>query len=186
MITPWRRIALVVSMVLFVLDLVLIGVYGPTHLALVAVLFVPAMLLGLVGGTTIFTKRLGQVARDGRFEFTVTKVQTGVSRIGTTDFSKPAQGQFVLLYVTVRNIGAEAQTFDGSSQYLYDAATPHPYSADSDAAVYLDQSQSFRNDIHPGNAVSGIVVFNMPQGVRPTLATLHDSPSSAGVTINLK
>jgi hypothetical protein len=184
MITPWRRIALLVSMVLLVLALVLL--YASTHLALSAVLFVLGVFFLIVGASTAFLKRLGQPTHDGKFQFTVTKVQTGVSRIGTTDLGKAAQGQFVLLYVTVRNIGGEAQTFDSSSQYVYDAATPHQYSADSDAAVYLDQSQSFLNDIHPGNAVSGIVVFDMPKGVSPTLATLHDSPSSAGVTINLK
>jgi hypothetical protein len=57
MITPWRRIALSVALVLGVLDIALIGVYGSTHLALVVVLFVPARLLGFAGGSTIFTNR---------------------------------------------------------------------------------------------------------------------------------
>jgi hypothetical protein len=48
-----------------VLDIALIGVYGSTHLALVVVLFVPARLLGFAGGSTIFTKRLGQVSSPG-------------------------------------------------------------------------------------------------------------------------
>jgi Na+/H+-dicarboxylate symporter len=46
MITPWRRIAPSVALVLGVLDIALIGVYGSTHLALVVVLFVLARLLG--------------------------------------------------------------------------------------------------------------------------------------------
>lgn len=129
--------------------------------------------------------RIGQAVRDGKFEFTVTRVQPGIARVGTADLGQAAQGQFVFVYVTVRNIGGQAQTFDGSSQYLYDRAD-RKYDADSAAAVYLDSSKSFLNDINPGNAVSGIVVFDVPKATVPVRAELHDSPFSVGAKVALR
>ena len=129
--------------------------------------------------------RIGQPVRDGKFEFTVTRVQPGVTQVGAAGLTKKAQGQFVLLHVTVKNIGGESQLFDGSSQIVYDAAGKK-YSADSAAAIYLDQSQSFVNPINPGNAVAGIVAFDVPKTVVPVTAELHDSPFSGGVKVALR
>lgn len=127
---------------------------------------------------------IGTAVRDGKFEFTVTQVETGVAHIGDDVFGQDAQGQFVLLHLTVANIGDEAQYFDGSSQKLHDSAD-RTFSADSGAAIYLDQSNSFLNQINPGNTVEGIVVFDVPADATLTTAELHDSAFSGGVTVTL-
>jgi len=59
---------------------------------------------------------LNQPARDGKFEFTVSKVDCGATRVGSDLLDEKAQGVFCLVDVTVKNIGDEAQLFDGSSQ----------------------------------------------------------------------
>jgi hypothetical protein len=41
---------------------------------------------------------IGTKVRDGKFEFTVRKVECGKSRIGSTDFGTTAQGQFCFVY----------------------------------------------------------------------------------------
>jgi hypothetical protein len=48
-------------------------------------------------------------------EFTVTKVEPGVARVGGDLLSQQAQGQYVLVHVTVANVGNEAQIFSDSS-----------------------------------------------------------------------
>ncbi len=95
------------------------------------------------------------------------------------------QGQFVLTYLTVRNIGNQAQTFDGSSQFAFDAQG-HKFSADTDAALYVDQSNAFLKDINPGNTVKGIVAFDVPKTTNLTQLELHDSPFSGGAKVSLK
>lgn len=126
---------------------------------------------------------IGDPARDGKFEFTVTRVQPGIQRIGG-EFGKEAQGQFVLVHVTVSNIGNESQLFDGSAQKLFDKQG-REFSADTEAAIYLDESKSFLNQINPGNTVKGIVVFDVPKEVTPVKLELHDSIFSGGVAVNL-
>jgi Domain of unknown function (DUF4352) len=127
---------------------------------------------------------IGTPVRDGKFEFTVRKVDCGKSQIGNSVLNTKAQGQFCLVNVKVENIGKEAQLLDGSSQYLYGPGGER-FDADSEAAIYLDDAKTFLEEINPGNAVNGIVVFDIPKNVTPTKIELHDSPFSGGVTVEL-
>ncbi|MDQ0842564.1 DUF4352 domain-containing protein [Streptomyces sp. V1I6] len=126
---------------------------------------------------------IGDPVRDGKFEFTVTRVQPGVQKIGG-EFGKEAQGQFILVHMTVSNIGDEAQHFDGDAQKLFDVKD-REFSADALAAIYLEESKSFLNEINPGNKVKGIVVFDVPKDVKPVKLELHDSIFSGGVAVDL-
>ncbi|MBM7489149.1 hypothetical protein JOD64_000371 [Micromonospora luteifusca] len=131
------------------------------------------------------TAKVGQAARDGKFEFTVKSSKCGVAKIGTDVIGAKAQGQFCLVTVNVKNIGKEAQMFDGSSQKAY-AADGTEYSADSGAAIYANKNaETFLNDINPGNQVNGVVVFDIPKNVKLTKLELHDSMFSGGVTVAL-
>lgn len=127
---------------------------------------------------------IGTTVADGSFEFTVTQVEAGVPSVGTAPVSKQAQGTFVLVHVHVRNVGNDAQYFDGSSQTLVDTQGRR-HSADSGAAVYLGDTGSFLNQINPGNEVDGIVVFDVPADAQPASMELHDSPFSGGATVRL-
>lgn len=127
---------------------------------------------------------IGTPVRDGKFEFTVTGIEPGVARIGDDMLGQDAQGQFVLVHLTVTNIGEEAQYFDGSSQKAFDAQG-RELSADGSAAVYLGDANSFLNQINPGNSVTGTVVFDIPADAALTRLELHDSPFSGGVEVAL-
>jgi hypothetical protein len=133
------------------------------------------------------TAKLNEVARDGKFEFTVASVECGKASAGTNQYlTKQAQGQFCFVNVTIKNIGSEAQTFDSSSQYLYDAANSK-FSADSTASLYANpEGSTFLNQINPGNSVSGILVFDLPKDKTPVTAELHDSAFSGGVKVSLQ
>ncbi|MFG2083791.1 DUF4352 domain-containing protein [Micromonospora tulbaghiae] len=131
------------------------------------------------------TAKIGQPARDGKFEFTVKSAKCGVSKVGTSTFGAKAQGQFCLVTVNVKNIGKESQMFDGSSQKAY-AANGTEYSADGSAAIYANKNaETFLNDINPGNQVTGVVAFDIPKDVKLARLELHDSPFSGGVTVSL-
>ncbi|MCX4390535.1 DUF4352 domain-containing protein [Micromonospora peucetia] len=131
------------------------------------------------------TAKIGQPARDGKFEFTVKSSKCGVAKIGTDLLGEKAQGQFCLVTLNVKNIGKEAQMFDGSSQKAY-AADGTEYSSDTGAAIYANKNaETFLNDINPGNQVTGVVVFDIPKNVKLAKLELHDSPFSGGITVAL-
>lgn len=131
------------------------------------------------------TAKIGQPARDGKFEFTVKSSKCGVTKVGDSVLGEKAQGQFCLVTINVKNIGKESQMFDGSSQKAY-AADGTEYSADTGAAIYANKNaETFLNDINPGNQVTGVVVFDIPKNVKLTKLELHDSAFSGGVDVAL-
>lgn len=125
---------------------------------------------------------IGTTVADGKFEFVVTQVDSGATRVGNDIVGQDAQGQYVLVHVTVTNIGDEAQYFDGSSQKATDTEG-RTHSADVAAAVYLGDANSFLNQVNPGNQVQGVVVFDIPADATLAEIELHDSPFSGGVTV---
>jgi len=129
------------------------------------------------------TAGIGDSVADGKFEFTVTKVETGVETIGASFLREKAQGQYVLVHVNVENVGDEAQYLSATDQYLYDA-DGREYSAD-DTAWTAMENNPLMEQINPGNSVKGIVVFDIPKNVEPTQIELHDSMFSGGVTVRL-
>ncbi|GAA2745331.1 DUF4352 domain-containing protein [Terrabacter aerolatus] len=129
--------------------------------------------------------KVGQKVRDGQFEFTVTKVQKGVKSVGDQYLNEKAQGQFVLVNVTVSNIGDSAQTLSDSSQKVRDAKG-REFSSDTAAAIYVKDNKVFLEEINPGNTVKGTLVFDMPKGTEPASIELHDSPFSDGITVQLR
>jgi hypothetical protein len=129
---------------------------------------------------------LNDPVRDGKFEFTVTRVKCGATKVGSSLLGEKAQGQYCLITVRVKNIGKEAQAFADSAQKAYDAKKVE-YSADSGAGIYVNSdNQVLFQDINPGNAVTGTLVFDVPKGTKLTSMELHDSVFSGGVRVDLK
>jgi hypothetical protein len=128
---------------------------------------------------------LGDMAKDGKFAFKVTKVEKGLSQVGEGFTVYQAQGQYVLVHLTVKNIGDEAQLFSDSAQKLIDAEG-RTFDAESEAAALgLKNSNALLNNINPGNAVDGILLFDVPKDVELKAVELHDSMFSDGVTVSL-
>ncbi|MEV5828456.1 DUF4352 domain-containing protein [Spirillospora sp. NPDC052242] len=128
---------------------------------------------------------IGREYRDGKFAFTVTKVKKGVARVGNEYAGSEAQGQYVLVHVTVENIGDEARMFDGTNQTLIDTRG-REFEADTEAAIWSNQdTRSFLEQINPGNSVKGVVIFDVPKNVKLKAIELHDSMFSGGVTVPL-
>ena len=125
---------------------------------------------------------IGTPVRDGDFEFTVTNVERGQTKIGGEYLNTTAQGEFVLVNLTVRNVGNEPGTLFDQNVKLFDTQG-REYRADSAAAITLraTPTSSPRRSIR--HQVSGTIVFDVATGTRLASLDLHDSAFSGGVSV---
>ena len=128
---------------------------------------------------------IGEPAADGDFNFVVNGVDCNTTEIGNEFLSQKAQGQFCIVDLTITNTGDRAQSFFGDNAELVNAQG-QVFSADTEAAFYMDDSSSFYEEINPGNTLNSKVVFDVPPGMVPTAIELHDSAMSDGVTVRLQ
>ncbi|WP_448638683.1 DUF4352 domain-containing protein [Geodermatophilus sp. URMC 63] len=131
------------------------------------------------------TVGIGQPAADGDFQYVVNGVDCSQTQIGDQYFNTTAQGQFCLVDLTITNIGSESQSFLGDNATLFNAQGQE-FSADTEAAIYLENADSLYEDINPGNTLNTKVVFDVPAGMVPSSIELHDSMLSGGVTVALQ
>jgi len=90
--------------------------------------------------------------------------------------------------LSVKDISTVAQSFDSSSQYVYDGSGKQ-YSLDSTATIAANPTSSQFMEfptINPGVTLTGVLAFDVPSGTTPTYATLHDSALSNGVKVDLQ
>ncbi|QZH65420.1 DUF4352 domain-containing protein [Mycolicibacterium farcinogenes] len=129
---------------------------------------------------------LNTPVRDGKFEFVVKTVQPGLAEVGDNPYLREkAQGQFVIVTLSVQNIGDRAQGFSPSNQKLIDTQG-RSFESDASAQIALGDSDiPVWDDINPGNAVDVSLVYDMPVGAAPARIELHDSMFSGGVTVEL-
>ena len=128
---------------------------------------------------------IGEPAADGKFSFVVQGVDCSLTEIGNEYFGTKAQGQFCVVNLAVSNIGNEPQSFFGENAKLFNAQGQE-YSADNQAAMYLEDSASLYEEINPGNTLRSQLAFDVPTDVTPTTIELHDSNASVGVTVSLR
>ena len=129
---------------------------------------------------------IGQPVQDGKFEFVVSGVESGVPFIGPEGFGEQAQGQFVIVRTTVTNIGDEAQSFSASNMTLFDDQG-RKFDADSWASSLVDDTNAsgIYDNINPGNSAQAAIVFDIPVDAVPATVKLHDSMFSGGVEVSL-
>ncbi|MCO8274541.1 DUF4352 domain-containing protein [Actinoplanes sp. TRM 88003] len=175
---PWILLAVVVVMILGCVGIFTM-VIGGTKEALDTAGDTAA-------GKNAVAGAMGQPARDGKFEFTVKSMDYTKTSVGQSVLAVKAQGTFCIVTMTIKNIGDEAQTFDGTSQKAYDAkGTQYSDDLEAELAVNGDAS-TFLQQINPGNQVTGKLVYDVPKGTKLTSIELHDSMFSSGVKIPLK
>lgn len=129
---------------------------------------------------------LNTPVRDGKFEFVVKAVQPGLAEVGDNPYlAQKAQGQFVIVTLSVQNIGDRTQGFSPSDQKLFDSQG-RSFDSDSAAQIALGSSDiPVWDDINPGNTVDVKLVYDMPQNAVPAKIELHDSMFSGGATVAL-
>ena len=128
---------------------------------------------------------IGEPAADGKFTFVADGVDCSTTEIGNEYLNTKAQGTFCIVDLTIKNTGDKAQSFFGDNSKLFNVEGQE-FSADTEAAIYLEDSSSLYEEINPGNSLSSKVVFDVPAGTTPTSIELHDSMFSGGVTVDLQ
>jgi hypothetical protein len=129
---------------------------------------------------------LNTPARDGKFEFVVTGFEGGLTTIGDNPYlTEEASGQFVVVDLTVKNIGDKGQPFTPTTQKLLDSQD-REFEVNTTAMIALDSSDiPVFDNINPGNTVDIKLVFDMPVDAAPASLELHDSIFSGGVEVKL-
>lgn len=105
---------------------------------------------------------IGEVVLVGGVEFTVNSISTATNVGG--EYGVDAQGTFLLLDTTVKNVGTEAITTDSSFFKLLSGEKT--YEADGSAGIYANPDTNFfLEQVNPDLSATGIVVFDVSDEV---------------------
>jgi Domain of unknown function (DUF4352)/Protein of unknown function (DUF2510) len=110
------------------------------------------------------TVKIGEKVRDDGYQFTVTRVKCGVSRVGDQYWGDKAQGQFCLVDLRVKNVSDDPIYYSEENQALVDTKGK-TYSADDEAWIHVD-SDPF-GEINPGNTLKTTVPFDISKRAKP-------------------
>lgn len=132
------------------------------------------------------TAPAGSAVRDGKFEFQVTKVEQGEEAVSWSGLTtREAQGQYVLVHVTVTNIADSAQYYFGQNQTLIDDQG-REFTNDTVAEAYVNEPGAHVGEINPGLEFNMILVFDVAVDAQPTAIEFHDSAFSGGAKVALQ
>lgn len=149
-------------------------------------LFAPSSAAAEPSAATPTAAPAGSAVRDGKFEFRVLGIESATQ---AGDLSNPymiaeAQGEFVIVTLSVQNIGDVPQSYFGANQKLIDTAG-REYGSDSEASLWMNNEGAIMSDINPGNSIQVRAAFDVPPGTVPAELELHDSAFSGGVSVRL-
>lgn len=120
----------------------------------------------------------GVPVRDGNFEFAVLNVESGVRAVGI----ERAEGTFVVVSFTVRNIADQSKTYLPLGQELNDTAGAK-YSPDVTATAQRAAAAAAPRNLRPGESLGTHLVYGLPAGSVPASITFRDFPLSFGTTV---
>lgn len=123
---------------------------------------------------------VSEEVRDGDFSFVVNGVRT-TDVIGDPKFpelTKTAEGEYVIVALTVTNVSADPHSFFASFITLSDGTTV--FASDNEAWLYLGDTVA---DVGPGRSIETEVVFDVPRGTNLESIWLRGGPLSDGVAV---
>lgn len=106
--------------------------------------------------------KIGEKATDDDYQFTVTKIECGVSRVGDSYPDEKVEGQFCLVSLQVKNVGNDPINYSSENQTLVDTEGKN-YSPDDNA--WIDSDPYI--ELNPDNTLNTIVPFDMPNKAKP-------------------
>ena len=104
--------------------------------------------------------KMGEVVQVGDVEYTVLSKEVSTNVGG--EYGRNANGQYVILTVTVKNNGKKSITITDDFFKLLQGEVE--FDSDSTASIYAQDDHSakfFWNDLNPGNSLTGKVVFDV-------------------------
>ncbi|MET8653338.1 protein kinase domain-containing protein [Nocardia aurea] len=124
----------------------------------------------------------GAAVRDGKFEFAVTGIESGVGRVGL----QSPKGTYLVVTLAVRNISDEKKWFLPFGQKLVDSRS-RALDHDTTATAWqtLGHGQGYSFELAPGASGTTQLVFDIPSDATPNHLELHDFVLSDGVSVFL-
>jgi hypothetical protein len=132
-------------------------------------------------GASLVTKaRAGHAFVNDSFRITVTKVVLHRSRIDVRSGHpyRPKNGQFVIVYVTAKNVGKQPAMMSATASQLIDS-----HGRAYDAGVYLGAAgQGLDHNQQPGTSASGWIAFDVPKTVTSVTAVIVQPDENLATT----
>jgi hypothetical protein len=123
----------------------------------------------------------GPQATDGGLTFAVTGTENAPTvQYQDAPVEKVAQGEFIIVHMTVLNSGDAQGTFLATLQKLKAGGTT--YSIDDEATAYLNGTWA---DLNAGDTADVAIAFDVPPGTTPESLEVHGDAVSTGVEVSL-
>lgn len=150
------KLILVVFVVLVLLGIFLSGSDDPVNTSKDTVAVQPTETQPVVKAYAI-----GDRVEVGELAYTITGMRTA-PMVGSNDFGARADGIFMIVDMTVENLGKESKTIDSSMMKAIDSQS-RTFDSDTEAWAYLENNL-FLKQVQPGLPAKGQVVFDVPKG----------------------
>ena len=128
---------------------------------------------------------------DGQFQMTIKKVAYQATPLQDRDkvMNLKPRGQWAIVTIAIKNTGKTAQAFYPDAQRAYDK-DGNEYQIDgSNTLVHATQSGDKSNiwyeQINPGQSGQGVVLIDIPKGVKLTSMIVKENPGSDGKVMRL-
>ncbi|MBY0287365.1 MAG: DUF4352 domain-containing protein [Mycobacteriaceae bacterium] len=116
-------------------------------------------------------------ATDGPLSFTVDGVEIGPKVVmSDAPLEKTADGVFIVVHMTVANVGTGPASFVGSFQKLQASGAIYPLA--DEATAYLGGTAA---TLDPGATTVVSIAFDVPPGSVPEFIELHGEPGGPGI-----
>jgi hypothetical protein len=120
-------------------------------------------------------------ATDGPLSFTVDGVEIGPKVVmSDAPLEKTANGVFVVVHMTVANVGTEPASFVGTFQKLQAGGVIYPLA--DEATAYLGGTAA---TLDPAATTVVSIAFDVPPGSVPEFIELHGEPGGPGIQVPL-
>jgi hypothetical protein len=121
-------------------------------------------------------------ATDGPLSFTVHGIEVGSTVVmSDAPLEKTAVGEYIVVHMTVTNVGTDPASFVGMFQTLHAGGTTYPL--DDEATAYLEGTFA---DLEPGASADVSIAFDVPPGTPAEAIELHVDPSTIGTQVPLR
>lgn len=130
--------------------------------------------------TAVTHAAMGTGVRDGNLEFVVNSVERAASIPDSYESAQP-QGEYLIVDLTVTNVGSNTETYMSALQMLsvdrkqYESAGTPTFTLSSNAT----------SQINPGIGIDTKIVFDVPVSAVPESIELHGEMLSPGVYVSL-
>jgi hypothetical protein len=123
----------------------------------------------------------GPQASDGGLTFAITGVESAPTvKYQDAPVEKQAQGEFLIVHMSVLNSSDAQGTFLATLQKLKAGGTTYPI--DDEATAYLNGTWA---DLEPSGSTDLAIAFDVPPGTSAESLEVHGQPMSTGVDVPL-